>query len=247
MATYAANNISTWFAGYDVTGNLNQTQLTVEVEALDDTRFGTAAVPTVARQRKGGLEDVTSTVNGFLDFDDDAVDEQIVSSLVGVQPLTHTPDGVEGSVAYFYQARRFTYQRFGEIGALAPFSFTAQGSKSGGQAVGAVRGRVLKGIGDISSTGATGTSAELGAVTAPQYLYAVVHCFAVGTTFTLQIQSDTASNFPSATTQMTIGPITAVGGTFATRVAGPITDTHWRVNVSAVTGTSQIAVAVGIK
>jgi hypothetical protein len=248
MGSYAANNITSWFAGYDMTGDLNQTQLAIELEALDDTRFGTQAVPTVARQRKPGLEDVQSTVNGFADFADDAVDEQIAALLTGAaHPLTHSPDGAEGSVAYFYAAKEFNVQRFGDVGELTPFTLTAQGSRSNGRAYGAIRGRVLKGVGDISATGATGSVVQVGAVAADQFLYAAVHCFSVGTTFTLQIQSDSASNFPSPTTQMTIGPITAVGGTFATRVAGPITDEFWRVNVSAITGTSQIAASIGIK
>jgi hypothetical protein len=46
---------------------------------------------------------------------------------------------------------------------------------------------------------------------------------------------------------MTFGPITTVGGTWGTRVAGAITDTWWRLRVTAITGTFQIACAAGFK
>lgn len=246
MGTFAANNITTWFGGYDMTADLNQTTMPIEFEALISTTFGPAGTRT-AHSRRPGLESVSSSVNGFWEAGDGLVDEQAFNALGGaVQVITHSHDGAEGSPAYFYQARAFTYQLFGDVGAMAPFTLSAEGSKSNG-AVGAIRGVVLKTKADVAATGATGTSNQLGAVGTDQYLYCAVHAFSVGTTLTLQIQSDNSAGFASPTTQMTIGPITTTGGTWATRVGGPITDDFWRVNVSAITGTSQIAVVVGIK
>lgn len=243
MATFAATNITTYVGGYDLTGDSNQTTLDTGVDPQVCTPFGSTAV-----KRVGGLRTVESQSEGYWQSDTGAVDPTVFDGLTDLVAITHTPTGTELDIAYTYQAKTFQYEMFGQVGEVVPFSLSAQGARGNGTlSVGAVRGRLLKAKGNISATGATGSVYELGAVSATQYLYVVVHCFSIGTSFTLQIQSDTASNFPSPTTQMTLGSVTAVGSTWGTRVAGPVTDTFWRVNVSAVSGTSSIAVAVGIK
>lgn len=246
MATYSATAHTTFLGGFDMTGTSNQTETSFEWEPLECTVFGNTA-----RNRLAGLEDVQSSVNGYFDAAVGAVDPTLFANHTAgsVQVVTQTPTGTELDVAYMYQVRQFNYQMFGEIGQVVPYTLSMQGAKGNGTAgAGAVRGRLLKAKGNISSTGATGQVSQLGLVGTGQYLYCAVHCFSVGTTFTLQIQSDDSAGMGTPTTRMTVGPITSTGGTWGTRVAGPIaTDTHWRVNVSALTGTSQIAVAVGIK
>lgn len=245
MSTFAANNITTWFAGYDMTADLNQTTMPIEFEAQDNTTFG---ADRAARSRTAGLENVSSQVAGFWQAGEGSVDEAAFNALGGdVQVITHSHDGAEGSPAYFYQARAFTYQLFGDVGSMAPFSLNAQASKGNGS-VGAVRGVVLKTKGDVSATGATGTAAQLAAAVDGEYLYAALHVFGTpGTTITAVLESDDNSGFTSATTQATFGPITAAGGTWATRVAGPVTDTYYRLRVTAITGTFSIACVAGIK
>lgn len=244
MGSYAANAHTTWVGGYDFTTDLKNLNVDIAFDELDDTRYGGTG-----RVRKAGLESVETQLSGLWSAGTGTPDTQVASTLATtVHPVTHTPTGTVLDVAKFYQGRHFKYQQGGQIGELYPFELDAKNAKaSGATSVGCVHGRLLFAKGNISSTGAIGSVYELGAVGATQYLYAAVHTFAIGTSFTLQIQSDTASNFPSATTQMTIGSITATGGTWGTRVAGAITDTFWRVNVSAVSGTSTIAVVVGIK
>lgn len=246
MSTFAANSISTWFGGYDMTGDLNQTAMPIEFEALDSTTFG----PTrTARSRTAGLEDVSSQVAGFVQFGEGLVDEAAFAALGGsVQPISHSHDGAEGSPVYFYQAREYSYQVFGDVGQLTPFSLTAQGAKgNGAQSVGAIRGTVVKTKGDVSATGATGSEIELGAVASDQFLYAVLHVFDPGTTITAVLESDVDDAFGAATTRATFGPITVAGGTWATRVAGAVTDTWYRLRVTAITGTASIACVAGIK
>jgi hypothetical protein len=243
MTTYAATHHATWLAGYNMTGDTNQTSLDITYDELDTTVFGNSA-----RNRIAGLESVESTVAGLWQSGAGSVDEAVFTGLGStVPPCTQSVSGAEGDVAWLWQPRKLTYSQGGKIGEVYPFELGMAASKSGGPSVGAVRGRVLKAPGDISATGVTGSVVQAGAVAADEYLYVVVHTFSIGTSFTLQIQSDSASNFPSATTQVTVGSITATGGTWATRLAGPITDDYWRVNVSAVSGTSSIAVAIGIK
>lgn len=243
MTTFAALNVTTYLGGYDLTGDLNSTTLNLTTDPLVCTPYGSTAV-----KRVGGFRNTEAQSEGYWQSAADAVDPAVFDNLGALQVATHTPTGTELDVAYFYQCKSFNYEMFGEVGEVAPFRLSTQGVRGNGTlSVGAVRGRLLKAKGNISATGATGQVYQLGAVGATQYLYAAVHCFSVGTTFTLQIQSDNASNFASPTTQMTIGPTTSTGSTWGTRVAGAITDDYWRVNVSAVTGTSQIAVAVGIR
>jgi hypothetical protein len=245
MGSYAVLNHTTYVSGYDLTGDTNGTSLDIEYDELDVTVNGNTG-----RNRIAGLESVESTVTGpWQSAASGAIDPTIFTGLgSNREVVTQTPTGTEGDVAWLWQARKFKYQIGGQLGEVFPYEMTMMSTKgSGTTSVGAVRGRLLKAEGDISGTGVTGSVVEAGAVASGQYLYCAVHCFSIGTSFTLQIQSDTASNFPSATTQMTTSSITATGGTWVTRVAGPITDTFWRVNVSAASGTSQIAVAIGIK
>jgi hypothetical protein len=245
VGTYAALDHTTWVSGYDLTGDTNGTSLDIEYDELDTTVFGNNA-----RQRIAGLEQVESTVKGpWQSAASGAIDPTVFTGLGStVEVVTQTPTGTEGDVAWLWQAKKFSYTIGGQIGEVFPYEMKMLSTKgSGTTSVGAVRGRLLVAPAEISGTGVAGSVVEAGAVASGEYLYCAVHCFTIGTSFTLQIQSDTASNFPSATTQMTTSSITATGGTWVTRVAGPITDTFWRVNVSAVSGTSEIAVAIGIK
>jgi hypothetical protein len=245
MSTFAANNITTWFAGYDMTTDLSQTTMPLEKNPLDSTTFGPVG-QRLARSRKAGLEDASSQVAGFWRLDN-ALDETLFDSLGGPsQVITHSHDGAEGSPAYFYQARSFSYQLFGPVGELAPFSLTAQGAKGNGSA-GVIRGVVLASHAEVNSTGAAGTDFELGAVASGQYLYAALHVFDPGATITAVLESDEDDTFGSGTTRATFGPITVAGSYWATRVAGPITDEFYRLRVTAITGTADIACVAGIK
>jgi hypothetical protein len=244
MGTFAANNITTWFSGYDMTGDLNSTNLAMSYDALDSTPFGS-----VARKRTAGLEDCQLSEEGFWQSGTVAVDPTAFAALGGTsQPVSNSSDGLDSSVAYFYRARTFNYQTFGKVGEMFPFSLSAQSARGAGLAsVAAVRGRVMKTKGTVSATGATGTAFQLGAVASGQFLYAVFHEFAVGTTITAVLESAPDNTFGASTTRMTFGPITTIGGVWGTRVTGPITDPWYRLRVTAITGTHTIACVAGIK
>jgi hypothetical protein len=131
---------------------------------------------------------------------------------------------------------------------MMPFRLTASSSRGPGLAsVGGVRGRVMKTKAVVSATGATGTAQQLGAVASGQYLYAAFHEFVAGTTITGVLESNVDNTFGSPTTRITFGPITTQGGTWGTRVAGPITDTWYRLRITAITGSHTIACVAGIK
>ncbi|BCJ45316.1 hypothetical protein GCM10010168_85850 [Actinoplanes ianthinogenes] len=248
MGSFAANNITTWFSGYDMTADLNSTQLALSYDALEDTAFLDGA-----RSRIAGLEDAQLSEAGWWQGGaaNAAVDPVAFAALGGTPRLvTNSPDGAEQSVAYFYRARTFSYQTFGQVGEVMPFQLSAQSAKVGGVAgIGAVRGRVLKSnrTANVTATGAVGTAFQLGAVAAGQYLYAGLHAFAVGTTLTGVVESAPDNTFGAATTRITFSGITTVGDTWGARVAGPITDTWYRLRITAITGTFTVACIAGIK
>jgi hypothetical protein len=249
MATLAANNVTTWFSGYDMTGDLNSTTLSLSYEALDATPFQPGTVTRPSRYRIAGLEDTQLEEAGFWQAGAGQVDPTAFTALGGAsQVITCSPNGLEENAAYFFRARQFNYELFGQLGEVLPFRLTAQSARGTGLAsVGAVRGIVLKTKADVSATGATGTASELGAASSSQYLYAGLHVFSAGTTITGVIESDDNSNFTSATTRITFSGITATGGYWGTRVAGAITDTWYRLRITAVTGTFSIACVAGIR
>lgn len=246
MGTFAANNVTTWFSGYDMTGDLNSTTLAMSYDALEDTAFGDQG-----RSRVAGLEDVQLSEAGFWQSATAvAIDPVAFNSLSGTsQVVSNSPDGLDSSVAYLYRVKSFNYQPFSnKVGEIVGFTLSAQGVRGAGLAsVGAVRGRVMKGKGTVSATGATGTAFQLGAVASGQFLYGAFHEYAVGTTITAVLESAPDNTFGAATTRITFGPITTVGGTWGARVAGAITDTWYRLRVTAITGTHTIACTAGIK
>lgn len=249
MGSFAANNITTWFSGFDMTSQLNSTSLAMSYDALDATVYQAPTVTNPSRVRVAGLEDAQLNESGFWEAGAGLLDPTAFTALGGAsQVISASPDGAEQSVAYMLRARQFNYSIFGQIGELIPFQLAAQAARGTGLAsVAAIRGRVLKTKAVVSATGATGTAYQLGAVAAGQYLYGAFHEFAVGTTVTAVLESAVDNTFAGATTRITFGPITAIGGTWGTRVAGAITDTWYRLRVTAITGSHTIACTAGIR
>ncbi len=244
MATHVALDVTTWLGGYDLTGDSNKTSLDLEHDALPDSAYGDRGMSRVA-----GFESVRTQVEGWAQYGTGLVDEELITGLgSALQVISQSPDAAESSVVYFWQSKKFTYQQFGQVGEINPFQLTAEGVRGNGTlSVGAVRGRILKTKGNVSATGATGTPFQLGAVAAGQYLYGAFHVFSAGTTITAVLESAPDNTFAAPTTRATFGPITTTGGTWATRATGPITDTWYRLRVTAITGTFTIAAVAGIK
>lgn len=250
MGSLALVDATTWVAGTDFTTRLNELSVEASAEELEDTRFGTAGASRVGRSRIGGLQDVETELTGYWESAaSGSVDAAAFTGLgTAAQVVTHSVDGAEQSVAYFYRARKFSYQLGGEIGSVLPFTLGIQGA-SGNGSVGLVRGQVGAASQEVSAIGALGSPVNLGAVAADEALYAAFHVLSAGTTISVKIESDDAQAFstPADVAGATIGPLTATGGTWMTRVAGPITDTWFRFNATAITGTFRVAGAIGIK
>ncbi len=233
---------ATFIDGYDFTCQTNKGSLEAEAEELDATTFCSGGF----KARRGGLKGWTLSTEGFWhSAASDAVDPVSFAGLgVAGRVVTVTPQQDEAEGAYLGLGTQFNYALFdANVGELAPFSLSAQGSDK----TGLIRGQLAVARTTVTTTGAKGSPVQLGAVVADERLYAAIHLLGTaGTSITLKIQSDNASNFPSATDQATVGSLTAVGGTWMTPVAGAITDDWFRVSVSAISGSWDIAVSIGI-
>jgi hypothetical protein len=231
---------------WDATANARDIALSASQPALEGTTFRDVAtsglweVVGASGSKKGQL-----SVAGFWSAAASAtVDDQAFGQLGNSRVITAGYEETEGEPCWMLQGAQTSYQAFGKLGELAPFSLDASVSNG----IGLVRGVLTKKMSAVSATGALGTAKQIGAVSASQYLYATLHLFGTAaTTITVVVESDDNSGFSTPTTRATIGPLTTVGGTWATRVAGAITDTYWRMRVTAITGTWTVAGAIGIQ
>jgi hypothetical protein len=222
---------------YDLTSSSNKITLNASVDEQDATVFGNNGYKTII----GGLRNVEADIDGWWDNLNDAS----IFTNFGIfdQPVTIGPASTEGSRAYMFQAARTKYEWFGAVGDVNPFNFHAAGSNT----VGLVRGMILKARGNVSATGVAGTPQQVGAGGAGKWLYGIIHAFTAGTTITVQVQSS-ATVGGSYVTRGTFPAITTAGGTWLTRVdASAITDSWWRINVSAITGTFNLVGSVGVQ
>lgn len=236
MSAFVLFDCSAWIDGFAATTYSNNLSLKQDIDDQDTTTFGSGGY----KSRIGGLRSVDFELKGFWES---PVDDTWTNLGVADRTCTVTANATEAQPAWMFQAGEFSYERGGGIGDVDPFSLKAMGTNG----VGLVAGQLAKSKGDVSATGVLGSVLNLGAPTSTQYVYAVLHVFTAGTTITVQVQSDDSAGFSSATTRGTIGPITTTGGTWMTRVAGPfVGETHWRMNVSAITGTFNVAGAIGI-
>jgi hypothetical protein len=228
-----------YVAGHDFTTDTNQLGLNGSAAQLDATTFGSNGW----QENAYGLKSGNFNMQGFWQSAlDDAVDPEAWGDIAISRVHTFGPKEVETEPAYMFSAAKANYQLGGSIGELAPFTLASEFADG----VGVIRGGLAKAKGAMSAIGALGSVLQLGAVPAGSYLYASFHVFTAATTATIQVQSDDNAGFSSPTLRGTIGPLTTRGSTWMTRVAGPITDTYYRFNVSAITGAFVAAGAIGI-
>lgn len=236
---FALLNAEVYVDGHDFTGDTNQATAQADAAALDATTYGSNGWT----ENAYGLKTVQFSMSGFWQSAaSDAVDPDSFGDIAVPRAHTFSETGVETDPAWLFNAAKSSYSLGGSVGVLAPFTLACTATDK----FGLVRGQLAKTKGAMNATGLLGSVVQLGAVGAAQYLYATFHIFTAGTTATVQLQSDDNAGFSSPTTVATLGPLTTRGGTFMTRVAGPITDTYYRFNVSAITGAFVAAGAIGI-
>lgn len=242
MASLSLTNATIYGAGYDWTTDANKLQVVSSVDELDNTTFGGGGY----KSRLGGLRDATAELDGFWQSaaTSGAPDPEAFLSLgTADQAWIFSPTGVATDPCYLAQLGKFKYETFDQVGAMMPFKLNMSGTNSQGL----VRGQLAKAKGNVSATGQLGSILTMTGPSATQYVYGALELFGTpGTTITVKIQSATLVGFGSPTDRITIGPITTAGGTWATRLIGPVTDGFWRMTVSGITGTWSVAAAIGI-
>jgi hypothetical protein len=217
-------NCKAYLDAYDLTGASNQVELKYSADILDKTTFNDTG-----KRRVGGLKNVEIDLQGFWEAGDGKIDTLATANLgVAGKIITLGPTGgAAGELFYSFKNMLGEYQVGAAVGELLPFQYNGGGSN----AEGLIRGTVLENAAKTAT--AAGTARKLGQVAAGQHLYAVMHVLAVsGTnpTLVIKIQSDDGAGFLSPEDRIAFAQATAVGAQWAVKVAGPITDEHWRAS-----------------
>lgn len=241
-------NATIYFSGYDFSGVTNEVKVDRTRVALKKTTFGSGG----ANEYVGGLFDTMVNVNGFTEYGSLLANDQLVASFEAnaqTHSLLITPSGTDGGHASFVSAQLMNHNAVdGHVGELAAFT-----SQFGGRdAYGAVDGALLLPKQVLASGATNGTFNQLGAVTSSQFVFAALQVFAVtGSSPTLDVVvKSAATSGGSYTTRATFAQQTAQGDVFLVPVAGPFTDTFWKVTATvggSSTPTVSAAVAVGIR
>lgn len=228
--------------GYDWSGDTNAVNMEYTADDIDDTDFASGG----ARERLGGLEDVSTSVEGAWEGGTTAIDG-IVFSDVGVADgvLTVTPEArAAGGRAFMCRNLTGSYSFGGAVGERMGFSASLMGSSGP-----LVRGTVLEP--GLTSRTATGNSSgqQVGAVSASQSVYASLHVLtAGGTSLDVTVESDDNSGFTSATTRLTFSQVTSSTGGQWQSTTGAITDDYWRaVWTLGASGPYLFVVSLGIR
>lgn len=240
MANQILRDCKLWVAQYDLSGKMNALALEYGVETRDDTVFGDDTKSSAA-----GIKTVSFAHEGYFDTGTGGADE-VLYGKVGVAdvPMSISPQsGAEGELAYFFKSLQGKYATGAKVGDLLNFQV------SGGANSDLVRGKVMLN-GTKTATG-TSTPIQLGAVSAAQRLFAALHLLVVsGTTpsLTVKVQSAPTEGFAAPTDRITFAAQNAAIGVWATPLAGPVTDTWWRISytISGGTPSFQFIVPVGI-
>lgn len=243
MATLLIRDQKLYLNAFDLTGDLRKIGLAVTVDAVEKT-----ALANTTHIMEPGLISFDVSHDGFWNGGANAVDDVLFGRIGNSNDLfTLAPiAGADGEIAYFGRVTEGSYETFGAVGEMMPFSVAAAGGDSP-----IVRGTILHPKTARTATG-NGTGRQLGQVAATQKLYAGLHVTAAsGTTpsLTVTVQSDDSSSFLSPTTRITFTAATATTFEWATPVAGAITDNWWRI-VYTITGTTPsftFVAAVGVQ
>lgn len=232
---------------YEFSPDLREATLSYGHEVLDATRFGHATKVNMA-----GLRQITMNCNGFVNLTDNEQEEQNAANValeneiaVTLMP-TNTP--AIGDRCYFFQAMQGIYTPGGAVGQLLPYSFDLHSGKSGHPLI---KGYVLEpGTTAKTATGGNTGTSKPGTVAAGSYVYGILHVTEVsaGDDITVVIQSDDDVGFGTPTARISFALANAMIGTYAVRVAGPITDHYWRSyhTINGADVSIKYACAVGI-
>ena len=238
MAETILKNVKLYYAGYDLSGDMNSLTLGHTVEMLDRTVFGSSF-----RRRRGGLRDMEISGGGFWNStaggNNPILYDSVGSAASTAKTITVLPEGTGiGNEAYFAPNIAGSYSPSGTIGGMLGFTFAGQGNGD------FVMGKVLR-AGWGSTLAAAAAIRKIGAgSTAKEKTACAVHVFkssgAAGASVTLHVDRSTTTDFSSAaTTAFKITLTTAnvgMSGYYSTKL-GSSAVFSYRINTSQA-GTS---------
>ena len=243
MAIQYWQDMSILVGSVQMAGHAKNVNCQTTVAPLDTTALSATGWTSLIGGNKTGTVD--------LEFMQDVAAGSVDATLwpyLGTSGVPHSlvTASADGSTAYLMQGIPLSYTPIeGEPGGLAMGRISGQASGSP-----VVRGQLIHPTAAARTSSSTGTAFQTGAVSATQRVYAALHVLAAsGTTpsLTVTVQSDNASNFPSATARVSFAAKTDVGYEWSS-TAGAITDDWWRVSYT-ISGTNPsflFAVTVGI-
>ena len=244
MGKFLLKDVEIRAGAYDISADSNQLAVEETYAEVENTAFGATSHTALP-----GIPKVTLNFSGYAEANsaDPQVDDVIENYLAAAKtPMSFCPvTAAEGAVCYFTEGMLLSAQRGGSVGEM--YGFTVGGT---GQGSFLVRGSIL--ATEALTTTGDGTALQVGAVTAAQKVYAVMHVLAAsGTSPTLDmvVESDDAVGMASATPRITFAQATDITSEFKS-LAGAITDDWWRVSYTiGGTGTPSftVLVAVGIR
>lgn len=244
MAIDYWHNCSILEGGLEIAGHAKNFVVDVTVNPLDVTAMDTTGWTELI----GGLKTGTMSCDFMQDLADDSLDENMWANF-GTSGVARSfvTNSADGSVAFLMSGTALSYTPItGNVGDLAMGRISSVPSSSP-----LVRGQLIHPGSASRTSSSTGTAYQTGAVVAGKRMYAALHVLsASGTSPTLDVivQSDNASNFPSATNRITFTQATAASAQFSS-VAGAITDDYWRVSYTiggSATPTFAFAVTIGV-
>lgn len=224
MGTIILTDAKAYLGEFDISGDLNQVDINYSADAPEDTAFGATY-----HTSKPGLRKAKIHHEGYVQFGSTTtkVDGRLYAKFATADvPISVAAEGGDaGEVALFMKSLETQYNFGASVGELLKFQVDCGAS---GANVQLVKGTIFE-DGKTSRTSASNTATRtLGAVSATQKIYAVLHLLAfVGTNVTFTLKS-AVTDFATVTTRFTFTQNTAVGSEFPTPVAGAITDTFWR-------------------
>ncbi len=218
---------------FDLSGQANSLTVAGSVNMLDKTSFESGGWAEFVPGQMTSQLDLQTYLNETLSGTGiDAGTDGLVCSFV--------VDDAEFSVGYCVTGAVASLGQEASVGNLLMQPVTVEGSGT------MFRGELL--FPKIAKTSAgQGTSRQLGAVASTETVFANLHVFAIaGGSLTVTVESDTATEFPSTTTQLSFAATSAVGAE-SVSAAGANTDEWWRVAWTQAASSATFAVVVGIQ
>jgi hypothetical protein len=243
MSKFVLLNTRTFTGGADLTSHSNKISLKPDLDEKDATNFGSQGF----YECLGGLKKTEIEGSGQWEAGDSGkVDDRLWADLGAANAISVFPDTANaGDLVYFTNALTCSYALGESVGEVAPWEGKFYGSAP------LVRGKGLHPPGTARTATGTGSAVELSAVGSSARLYGGLHVLSVsGTdtpTITVVVQSDVDGSFASPVTALSFAAKTDRGAEFAS-VAGPITDTFFRVSFT-IAGTNPsflFVVALGV-